>query len=51
LDGWLKKLADEPKTTLVKAIRNMVMAEPGLLNVLGVPGFEEDTDDEEEYYG
>jgi hypothetical protein len=52
LDGWLKKLAEEPKASLVEAISNMVVAEPGLLSVFGVPGFEEEAeDDEDEYYG
>jgi uncharacterized Zn finger protein len=52
LDAWLKRLAEEPKTSLVEAIRNMVVAEPALLSVFGVPGFEEEEeDDEEEYYG
>ena len=52
LDDWLKKLAGEPKATLVEAIGNMVSAYPALLAVFGVPGFEEeaDVDDEEEYY-
>jgi hypothetical protein len=51
LDGWLKKLAAEPKASLVEAIRNMVVAEPGLLNVFGVPGFEEIEEDDDHYYG
>jgi len=50
LDAWLKKLAEEPKASLVEAIRNMVVAEPGLLSVFGVPGFEEEADGEAEYY-
>jgi uncharacterized Zn finger protein len=52
LDTWLKKLADEPKAALIEAIGNMVMAEPELLSVFGVPGFEvEEGDDEEQYDG
>jgi hypothetical protein len=52
-DSWLKKLADEPKASLVEAIGNMVMEYPALLNVFGVPGFEdkEDYGEDEEYYG
>jgi len=51
LDDWLKKLAGEPKATLVEAIGNMVAAYPALLSVFGVPGFEEEADAyEEEYY-
>ncbi len=51
LDSWLKKLADEPKASLVEAIRNMVVEFPQLLSVFGVPGFEEESEDDEEYYG
>jgi hypothetical protein len=50
LDGWLKKLAEEPKASLVESIRNMVVEEPGLLNVFGVPGFEDEAEDDEDYY-
>jgi hypothetical protein len=49
LDDWLKKLAEEPKATLVEAIRNMVESEPALLSVFGVPGFDEEEDDEDDY--
>ena len=51
-DTWLKKLADEPKASLVEAIGNMVTANAELLSVFGVPGFEIDADDDEhdEYY-
>jgi len=51
LDDWLKKLAEEPKATLVEAIGNMVVEFPALLSVFGVPGFEEEVegDEEEEY--
>ena len=48
-DAWLKKLADEPKSSLVEAIGNMVMASPTLLSVFGVEGFENETDEEEFY--
>jgi hypothetical protein len=51
LDNWLKKLAEEPKASLIEAITNMVIAEPALLSVFGVPGFEETEHDDEEYYG
>jgi hypothetical protein len=47
-DSWLKKLEDEPKASLVEAISNMVAANPGLLSVFGVPGFEVEENDEEE---
>jgi hypothetical protein len=52
-DAWLKKLQDEPKASLVEAINNMVLSNPGLLSVFGVSGFEveENYDEEEEYYG
>lgn len=50
LDDWLKKLANEPKASLVEAIGNMVIANPGLLSVFGVPGFEDEDDDEDEPY-
>jgi hypothetical protein len=50
LDGWLKKLADERKVSLVEAIRNMVTAEPGLLSVFGVPGFNNEDEDELDEY-
>jgi hypothetical protein len=51
-DEWIKKLADEPKASLVEAITNMVSANPGFLSVFGVPGFEHDEsyDDDDEYY-
>jgi hypothetical protein len=48
-DAWLKKLADEPKESLVEAIGNMVLACPTLFSVFGVPEFEEEKD-EDEYY-
>jgi hypothetical protein len=51
-DAWLKQLANGPKANLVEAIGNIVLASPGFLNVLGVPGFEDDDDgaeDEENY--
>ena len=51
LDAWFKRLAEEPKASLVEAIRNMVVAEPQLLSVFGVPGFEETDEDDEDYYG
>ena len=52
LDGWLKELAGQPKARLVEAIGKMVVESPELLSVFGVPGFEEDDeDDNEEYYG
>jgi uncharacterized Zn finger protein len=51
LDSFLKKLADEPKDSLVESIANMVTASPGLLSVFGVPGFEEEGVEEDEYYG
>jgi uncharacterized Zn finger protein len=50
VDAWLKKLAEEPKASLVEAIRNMVVAEPQLLSVFGVPGFEETEEDDDDYY-
>jgi hypothetical protein len=50
LDGWLKKLADEPKASLVEAIGNMVVASPGLLSVFGVPGFADEDDEDDPYY-
>jgi hypothetical protein len=52
LDDLIIKLAEEPKASLVEAIRNMVLAEPRLLSVFGVPGFEaEQEDDEQAFYG
>ena len=51
LDNWLAALPDEPKETLLEAIRNMVLHSPNLLSVFGVPGFEAQDDDEEDYYG
>ncbi len=50
LDSWLDKLAEEPKATLVEAIGNMVAAYPALLAVFGVPGFEQEADDDAEEY-
>jgi hypothetical protein len=35
---------------LVEANRNMVLHSPNLLTVFGVPGFEEDVEDEAGYY-
>jgi hypothetical protein len=46
-------LTTEPKEALVEAIRNMVLHSPSLLTVFGVPGFEEEADDEydeDDYY-
>lgn len=51
LDDWLEKLEKEPRASLVEAIRNIVTAEPGLLSVFGVPGFEEEAEEDAEYYG
>jgi hypothetical protein len=47
LDDWLKKLANEPKATLVEAIGNIIIASPEMLSVFGVPGFDflDDVDD------
>jgi uncharacterized Zn finger protein len=50
LDLFLKKLADEPREDLVEAIANMVAASPGLLSVFGVPGFEHEESEDDEYY-
>lgn len=50
LDAWLKQLAEEPKASLVEAISNIVVEYPGLLSVFGVPGFDEE-DEEEQYDG
>ena len=51
LDAWLAALPKEPKESLVEAIRNMVLHSPNLLAVFGVPGFEEDESEEDDYYG
>jgi hypothetical protein len=51
LDVWLAALPKEPKESLIESIRNMVLHSPTLLTVFGVPGFEEDAEDEEDYYG
>jgi hypothetical protein len=48
-DLWLKKLADEPKESLVESISNMVSANPGLLSVFGVPGFDAEDNREDGY--
>ena len=50
LDDWLAALPKEPKESLVESIRNMVLHSPTLLNVFGVPGFEEDESGEDDYY-
>lgn len=50
LDDWLTALPKEPKETLVEAIRNMVLHSPSLLTVFGVPGFEDDESEEDDYY-
>ena len=50
LDDWLAALSKEPKESLVESIRNMVLHSPTLLTVFGVPGFEEDENDEDDYY-
>jgi hypothetical protein len=49
LDDWLVTLPMQSKESLVEAIRNMVLYSPSLLTVFGVPGFEEDENDEEDY--
>jgi hypothetical protein len=51
LDEWLAELPKEPKETLVEAIRNMVLHSPSFLTVFGVPGFEEERDEDQDYYG
>ena len=51
LDDWLAALPKEPKESLIESIRNMVLHSPNLLTVFGVPGFEEDKSDEDDYYG
>jgi hypothetical protein len=50
LDEWLAELPKQSKESLVEAIRNMVLDSPNLLTVFGVPGFEEDEDDDAGYY-
>jgi hypothetical protein len=49
LDEWLKKLANEPKATLVESIANIVIAAPEMLSVFGVPDFEVLDDDDDPY--
>jgi len=49
LDKWLIELRAQPKASLIEAIRNMVLHSPGLLCVFGVPGFEVEEEDPEEY--
>ena len=51
LDDWLAALPKEAKESLVESIRNMVLHSPNLLTLFGVPGFEEDENDEDDYYG
>ena len=50
LDGWLKELSAQSKASLVAAIGKMVVQSPALLSVFGVPGFEEEADDDEDFY-
>jgi hypothetical protein len=50
LDNFLTELPKESKASLVESIRNMVLHSPSLLTVFGIPGFE-DEQDEEDYYG
>jgi uncharacterized Zn finger protein len=51
LDDWLVELPKQSKESLVEAIRNMVIHSPSLLTVFGVPGFDQDENDDAEYYG
>jgi hypothetical protein len=50
LDDWLAALANEPKESLVEAIRDMVLHSPNLLTLFGVTGFEEDESEEDDYH-
>jgi hypothetical protein len=50
LDEWLKKLANEPKASLVESIGNIITASPEMLSVFGVTGFEILDDEDDEYY-
>ncbi len=47
LDQWLAELFDQPKAKLIDAIAKIVARSPECLSEFGVPGFEEDEDDEE----
>jgi hypothetical protein len=51
LEAWITELALEPKESLVEAIRNIVIADPAMLSIFGVPGFEPIDEDDPEYYG
>lgn len=50
LDGWLKELSQQSKASLVEAIGKMVAQSPDLLSLFGVPGFEDEVADDEDYY-
>jgi len=50
LDGWLIVLSAETKATLIEMVGRMAAQSPELLSLFGIPGFEEDADEDEEYY-
>ena len=50
LDEWLAGLMKQSKADLIEAIGKMVVEAPALLSLFGVPGFEEEGDEEDEFY-
>lgn len=51
LDQWLAELFEEPKSKLIDAIARIVEHAPECLSEFGIPGFENESDDDEEDYG
>ena len=50
-DEWLKKLSQQSKASLIKMIGKMVVQSPELLGLFGIPGFEDERADDEDFYG
>ena len=50
LDEWLESLMKQSKADLIEAIGRMVVESPALLSLFGVPGFEEQCDEEDDFY-
>ena len=50
LGEWLKGLSQQPKAQLIAMISTMVTQSPELLGLFGIPGFEDEQEDDEDFY-
>jgi hypothetical protein len=51
LDHWRMELSALSKARLIESIGEMVLRSPELLSVFGVPGFDDEAEDGEDFFG